>query len=464
MRRLRKAILITTLSLLLLSLGRGVLQLSAIDIAAAPHKYDLILWEASHLPDKWFYKLTSLLPWNWRSREERIAELQEFFSLGAEIRDLEQELTGLNARTSRDAASGQSTAKVNETEEQADRLLERIQRMRGRRSRMKAQVEETLESEVSSVVAEEGLSSQLGLIIPPVDVALSSPPRVLVVSPRDRIARMKTVLLKPNMKVEDMEALEERVFSDMDLAALVVGIGGVATYPSIVRGNSSLLGTAVTASHEWLHLYWFFRPLGWKFWDWTPEMTTLNETAATIAGEELGERVYEAITGKPKEGPPPPGDYGPGSPGMLEGPEGQVEGDFDFAVEMQETRLRVDELLEEGKVEEAERYMEARRLIFVENGFHIRKLNQAYFAFHGTYGTSPASVSPIGGQVKRLRTLSGSIGDFIRTMAGFDSYGEFLDHLSEQPGTLSGDLSGDQTLSPVNQRLRGAEPEALVAP
>ena len=102
---------------------------------------------------------------------------------------------------------------------------------------------------------------------------------------------------------------------------------------------------------------------------------------------------------------------------------------------MRVTRLRVDELLAQGKVGEAEAYMGERRQRFVANGHYIRKLNQAYFAFHGTYAASATSVSPIGGEVERLRMAVGSIGDFIRTMASFGSYREFQDYVSALPQT-----------------------------
>jgi len=52
---------------------------------------------------------------------------------------------------------------------------------------------------------------------------------------------------------------------------------------------------------------------------------------------------------------------------------------------MRETRIRVDKLLAQGRIEEAEAYMEERRQEFVAHGYYIRKLNQAYFAFHGAY-------------------------------------------------------------------------------
>ena len=45
----------------------------------------------------------------------------------------------------------------------------------------------------------------------------------------------------------------------------------------------------------------------------------------------------------------------------------------------------------------------------------------------------PASVSPIGAEVERVWRASGSVGEFIRTMARFGSYQEFLEHLSGLP-------------------------------
>ena len=93
---------------------------------------------------------------------------------------------------------------------------------------------------------------------------------------------------------------------------------------------------------------------------------------------------------------------------------------------MRATRLRVDELLAEGTPQDAEAYMERRRLVFVANGYNIRKLNQAYFAFNGTYAESAASVSPIGEQVRRLRDLSPDLGTFIALAASAGSYDAFL--------------------------------------
>ncbi|MDP3062618.1 MAG: hypothetical protein Q8O40_05335, partial [Chloroflexota bacterium] len=135
-----------------------------------------------------------------------------------------------------------------------------------------------------------------------------------------------------------------------------------------------------------------------------------------MAGRELGDLAYEAITGQnprsePGAGPPAP-------PGV-----------FDFSREMRVTRVHTDALLAQGSIEEAEQYMEERRQLFVQNGYYIRKLNQAYFAFHGTYAESAASVSPIADELRQLRRESGSVGEFIRRAARFGSYEAFKEGL-----------------------------------
>jgi hypothetical protein len=57
--------------------------------------------------------------------------------------------------------------------------------------------------------------------------------------------------------------------------------------------------------------------------------------------------------------------------------------------------------------------MEQKRQYLDTRGYHIRKLNQAYFAFHGTYADRPTSISPIGRELKKLRNQSASLKDFL---------------------------------------------------
>jgi hypothetical protein len=405
LRRLRRGLMVAFLALLLLA-GFSEFNPSTIDLVVAPHRYSILDWELGHLSDKWLSKLRRVWPGGADlTRNERIAQAQEFFGLGLELVKLERHLLFPEA-----AGEGRPLAAV-----AARSLRKEIEQIKERRPIIQSDVEETIESEVSRILDQQGLASPIA-VFPPVDAVFSSSPHVLVLSPRGRIQRQQTILLKPGLSSEEREGIENRIFQDENLSALVEDTGGVAVYPSVVTGNSGLHHAVVTTSHEWLHHWLFFRPLGWNFWS-SSEMTTLNETVATVAGEELGDMVFTALISDEVVRTPPGSETEP-DPAA-----------FDFRAEMQQTRVRAEELLAQGKVEEAEAYMEERRQLFVANGFLIRKINQAFFAFHGTYATSAASISPIGDQVRELRERSASIEDFLRTVSQFSSYQEFLDYL-----------------------------------
>lgn len=89
---------------------------------------------------------------------------------------------------------------------------------------------------------------------------------------------------------------------------------------------------------------------------------------------------------------------------------------------MNETRVTVDALLAEGKVEAAEAYMAQRQAFFFDHGYPIRKLNQAYFAFYGGYqvGGVPgvAGEDPIGPALRDLRAASPTLHDFTTLIRG----------------------------------------------
>ncbi|MFQ5436834.1 MAG: hypothetical protein ACE5FD_18410 [Anaerolineae bacterium] len=140
---------------------------------------------------------------------------------------------------------------------------------------------------------------------------------------------------------------------------------------------------------------------------------------ASILGVEVGKQVIERFY--PEFVPPEPeGDSGKGT---AVAPEPPV---FDFRAEMRETRVHVDELLAQGKIDEAEAYMEARRVRFWENGYRIRKLNQAYFAFYGAYADEPGATGgdPIGPMLLAIREHSPSLKAFMQAISGIRDYGD----------------------------------------
>ncbi len=345
--------------------------------------------------------------------------VEEYFRLGEDVRRLEAELYEAIARNSDDDAN--PARRVIEVE------LEEIKELR---KSLRNDVEEAIEATISAVVTEEDIGTWWKFIFPPVDIRLTDPPKLLVTSPRDRIERTHDVLLSPNIVEEEREDIERELLEDSNLSALVINIGGVATYPASIPGSQPLQWTLQIAAHEWLHHYFFFHPLGQNMFNST-DMQILNETVADIAGREIGDLAFKMLESN-IESIGLRGDI-PQPMREMEGevPElaGAVAAPFDFDREMRKTRLRVDGLLSEGMVEEAEAYMEERRRLFVDNGFNIRKLNQAFFAFNGTYADSPASVSPVGDQLQRFRRLMPDLETFVKVTSGISSYQEFLDKL-----------------------------------
>ncbi|MEE8347657.1 MAG: hypothetical protein V3S20_09940, partial [Dehalococcoidia bacterium] len=102
--------------------------------------------------------------------------------------------------------------------------------------------------------------------------------------------------------------------------------------------------------------------------------------------------------------------------------------DFDFRAEMRALRLQVEELLAQGRVAQAERLMQEKRDEFEANGVYIRRINQAYFAFQGSYADTASSIDPIGPKLQRLRERTGSAVEFVRLVRSLTSEAD-LDRL-----------------------------------
>lgn len=394
-----RALLIAALTALLLWGGRDYRPTPA-ELTLAPYRFDLVSWEIANLFDKGYRQLSALLPWNAPPpRAERIALTQEFFRLSEERRRLESEL--IAAGPSSPPAAG---------------LRRRIAEIQQRQNRLRPIAEQTVESEISAILKSEGLQSPIGIILPPVDTVFTPSPALLVTSPRDRIFRLDNTLLRHDLTLDAREFIERQTQQQRNLSAIVVNTGGIGSYPSVTSPDAGMHYAITTAAHEWLHNWFFFRPLGRNFWS-SPEMTALNETAATLGGWEIGDRAYTALTGIPVNRQPttPPAAPTPQT--------------FDFNNYMRQTRQQAEQLLTNNQIPQAEAYMESRRQELLQRGYRIRKINQAYFAFYGSYATNPASDSPLETQLRNLRHQSQTLAQFLRTISQFATYNEFLNYL-----------------------------------
>ncbi len=283
--------------------------------------------------------------------------------------------------------------------------------------------EAVLQEQISATLAEQGLTTG-GQPMPPVLFHITPLPDDLVISPRGKIEQDASISLIPTISVDQQVTLENKVDSGLNVSSLVVPVGGIGTYPTMVMQSTALDWLSDTIAHEWTHNWLTLQPLGLNY-DTTPELRTMNETTASISGTEISTLVLKRYY--PELG----AEYNIQTTNLAVSP---AKAAFDFNNEMHITRVNVDILLSQGKITEAEAYMEQRRLFFWDNGFPIRKLNQAYFAFYGAYANVPggaAGEDPVGPAVRALRAQSASLADFLKTIARMSSFQQLKAAISQ---------------------------------
>jgi hypothetical protein len=316
-------------------------------------------------------------------------------------------------------------------------LQAQIDELESKRSTLAGTVENTLAAQITDILFDDGIfrpsndKSGVKSNFPPVFFRLEVLPKLLVLSPRDHIESIKEITLQPNMNAAEMESVEEAI-DGLGLSAIVTDIGGLGgTYPTMVYPYSSLRFTVSAAAEEWLHQYLAFRPLGFYYMldrvgiSRNYDIATMNETIAAIVSQEIADQVLQK--------------YYPDIP-VNNSTETTTTDGFDFNREMREIRLAVDAYLVRGDISGAESFMVQKRDYLESQGYYIRKLNQAYFAFNGTYAASPTSVNPVGDQLRQLRQDSLSLKAFLDKVSTFTS----LKQLEESLDSLPVDSSSDR--------------------
>jgi hypothetical protein len=300
-------------------------------------------------------------------------------------------------------------------------------------NRLAPLAESTLQMQTSLILARNGLTT-LGQPLPPVLFHSTPLPLALIVSPRDKIQQDANISLLTDMSAGDMNSLEDQVMKNLNVSALVVPVGGVGVYPTMVMQTSDLPYLTETIAHEWIHNYLTLRPLGINY-ETTPELRTINETVASIAGSEIGEQVLREYYPEylPKDDFPATSANSKTARLAIPRTDGPA---FDFRVEMHTTRVTVDGLLSNGEIKEAEQYMEERRTFFWNNGYAIRRLNQAYFAFYGAYADTPggaAGKDPVGPVVRAFREQCGSLPVFLDQVSRVTSFDQLKGMVKSLP-------------------------------
>ena len=365
-------------------------------------EFDFVSWTFNALGIK--IQQISLGAVDYLDHEDHSNIVLNYLELNNEIQQLETQIFEIYANP--DISNPEATSRLSR---------EQLQELKEKREKLAPLAESIFQDQVSEILTNLGLTV-LGQPFPPVLYHISPVPRGLVVSPRDVIRQDANIAIDPEITIADTVALENRVDETLDVSSLVVGFGGIGLYPTMVMETSNINWLAEVVPHEWVHNFLTLRPLGASY-NTSPELRIINETVANLAEKEIGSGVIQRFypTFIPKPTPPSTNNSEEGFPSTGPPP-------FDFRAEMHETRLTTDILLAEGKIDEAEAYMESRRQMFWDNGYHIRKLNQAYFAFYGAYADQPggpagSTEDPIGDAVRKLRAQSSSLASFLNRIS-----------------------------------------------
>lgn len=266
-------------------------------------------------------------------------------------------------------------------------------------------LESFIENQFETAISKNNLTGNFSIHLPV--LYFTTPlPLNLIVSRRDIIQTEFTKVLDP-IPLNELDAFEVNLDKRYGVSTIVEEIGGYSTYPTMVMRTPNFRWQSETIAHEWIHIYLATKPLGLNYT--SQNLRTFNETVASIAGEEFGRMVFETYYAAPKPAPQPArNEPNPSIPV------------FDYQRFMFDTRNKVDSLLKEKMVEQAEAYMIDRKDILNQNGYGIRKINQAFFAFHGSYSSNPISAAgsdPIGDALRRFRAESPNLRVFLEKVS-----------------------------------------------
>lgn len=409
----RVVLTITLLFILVLPL-RGstidpTLQIEQVRRYSRPYEFDYVSWTVSALWNK--AKGFSLGADGYLPSSESRTLVLEYLELRDTVNRLEEDQKNILADPD-----------LEDPQKAAEDVRKELEVKRSRRRQLSPFVQEIVQRQINTALTDLNLTLG-GQAFPPVMYQAEPDSYALVISPRDVIHQDANILLVSELTLEERVALEQTVENNLNLSALVVGVGGVGLYPAMVIESGSVNWLLEVIGHEWTHNYLTLHPLGMRYFS-SPELRTINETVAELAGQEIKRAALKRYY--PDRVPPEEQKAEEEKPPSLESLKEELFGEhpdrFDFRFEMHITRLTVDRLLREGRIKKAEAYMNERRQFFWDHGYRIRKINQAYFAFHGSYAAQPggatgAEENRLGQNLRELKSSMPSFAAFMRKVA-----------------------------------------------
>lgn len=400
----------------LLVVGSGVEMVNPLDSLRSYTRsieFDFVEWEFNAL----FNKLVSasLKLERFLDIEQQVEVTNSWLKAVEEVISLERDLIGAQNDRSQQREALIAAARLE------------LDLKRAEQNRLARLAEAVLQNQTEITLTKTGFGVG-GQILPPVLYQVTELPLNLIVSPRTEVRNILSISLEAGLDAVEKDRIESGIQHDYDLSALIEPVGGIGAYPTMVMRTTSLNWLTETIAHEWIHNYLTFFPLGMRYAS-SDQMRTINETTASLGGKEIGLALIIAFYPERT-----PRFYQPLPVYSTVLRDGVSElNPFNYRAEMHQTRVRVDALLAAGQTNQAEEYMEVRRQFFWEHGYQLRKINQAYFAFYGSYNDTPgggaSGADPVGPAVQALRARYDSLSAFLRVIRGVHNFDHLLGFL-----------------------------------
>jgi len=241
------------------------------------YEFDYVSWTVSALRQK--LTQSSLKVYRYIPAEEGRQIVLDYLNLRNKINQAQDRLISVL-----------SDPQLENRDQAAAVIKEELAEMRSRREATAPFVEQIIQGQMNHALTNLGLSAG-GQLIPPVLYRSEPDSYALIVSPRDEIRQSVNLMLIRNLTLDEIVHLEEAIEKELDLSALVVGIGGVGLYPSMVIETSNLDWLIHVIGHEWTHNFLTIRPLGANY-NTSPELTTINETIADLSADDIQRETF----------------------------------------------------------------------------------------------------------------------------------------------------------------------------
>ena len=191
-----------------------------------PIEFDFVSWTLDALGIK--LSQFALGTGNYLSYDDRRQAALETLKLVEEIQQDEAKLLEIYADPN--IADPQSASAA---------VREQLQKAYRMRSYLGPLAESIFQNQLSHILAEMGLALD-GQPLPPVLYHSTPLPLALIVSPRNAIRQDADVSLLPDLTVDARASLEEKVDQSLNVSSLVVPIGGIGFYPTMIYQTTSM--------------------------------------------------------------------------------------------------------------------------------------------------------------------------------------------------------------------------------